>query len=216
MVRGFQQWAVPTAWVMESGSSKFALWIMNFTETYQRRTPWLLHRHASLLALQLLWSTHRSAVQSSRSCGLCDRVRVAQRCEASCGLIFSRCLRLAQRIENDVWCCKEEIMSIPATWVHASEKGSKREPSNKYPTVVALLCRWCSIPAGRIEILGGGVWFLFWVRNCPRFYLKAEAGGSAALGLFDDLLANIFWKNGVRQQDFICELVGWPSLISFW
>ena len=216
MVRGFQQWAVPTAWVMESGSSKFALWIMNFTETYQRRTPWLLHRHASLLALQLLWSTHRSAVQSSRSCGLCDRVRVAQRCEASCGLIFSRCLRLAQRIENDVWCCKEEIMSIPATWVHASEKGSKREPSNKYPTVVALLCRWCSIPAGRIEILGGGVWFLFWVRNFPRFYLKAEAGGSAALGLFDDLLANIFWKNGVRQQDFICELVGWPSLTSFW
>lgn len=116
---------------------------------------------------------------------------------------------------DDVSCCKEEIMSIPATRAHASEKGCKREPSNKYPYYRAP-CGWSSIPACRIEILVGVFDFYFECAISQDFIWKQRLGRVCCLGFIWRFTGEHFWKNGVRQQDFICELVGWPSLISFW
>ena len=142
------------------------------------------------MLLQWMWSTHRSAVQSSRSCGLCDRVRVAQRCEASCGLILSWCLRLVQRIEMTCDVAKKRSWAFRQHGLMHLRRVVKENPPKNIPTVVALLCGWCFIPAGRIEILVGVFWFLFWVLNFPRFYLRAEGGQ----GLLPWVYLTIYWR----------------------
>ena len=107
---------------------------------------------------------------------------------------------------DDVSCCKEDIMSIPATWAHASEKGCKREPSNKEPLVVGPL----SPRAGSKSSLGCLTFILS--AQFPKLLFESSGwAGSAALGLFDDLLENIFGRTGSGNKIlFVSWWVGHP------
>lgn len=89
-------------------------------------------------------------------------------------------------------------MGIPATWAHASEKGCKREPSNKEPLVVGPL----SPRAGSKSSLGCLTFILS--AQFPKILFENSGwAGSAALGLFDDLLEKFLEERGQATRFYL-------------